>query len=88
MDQSTKSNLTLENRNNLVITGIKKIKATEPTQIIANLENVVIYVTGSNLSVQNLNIKEGILELTGLINGIKYTTVQTRKVSFKNLFRG
>jgi len=87
MEQGTKSNLTLENRNTMQVTGIKKIKTTEATQVIASLENCQIVISGTGLSVQALSVKEGVLELTGLITGIRYTNNQTKKFSVKNMFK-
>jgi len=85
--ETTKSTLSLENRNTLVLSGIKKIKTTEANCVIAVLENCNIIITGSYLSVQNISIKEGSLELTGLITSIRYTTSQKRKNPLKLLLR-
>jgi len=85
--QNTKSNLSLENRTTLRLTGIKKIKTTEPESVIASLENCIIIISGKNLSVQTICVKEGILELSGLVTGIRYTNSQTRRFSLKNLFK-
>jgi sporulation protein YabP len=84
---STKSNLTLNNRNNLTITGVKKVRTTEPTSVVLNLENCSLIISGSNLTVQNINISSGVLELTGSVNSIRYTSGVGRKFSFKNMFK-
>lgn len=83
----TKSNLTLNNRSELSITGVTKVKTTEHNQIVAALDNSLIVITGSNLSVQNLSIREGLLELTGNIDGIRYTNSHSKKFSVKNMFK-
>ena len=88
MEQNlTRSNLTLENRTNLAITGIKKIKTTEPSQVVALLDNCVIVITGQNLSVENLSVKEGTLELSGLVSSIRYTNSASKRFSLRNIFR-
>jgi len=87
MEAMTRSNLTLENRQSLSVTGIKKVRTTEPNQVVAVLDNCMILVSGSNLSVENLSIKEGILEVSGNINGIRYTNNRTKRFSVKNMFR-
>ena len=87
MESATKSNLTLTNRNNLSLTGIKKVKSTEPAQVVALLDNGAILISGSNLSVQKLDIKEGILEITGIVNAIRYTNQVSKKFSFKSMFK-
>jgi len=87
MENATRSNLTLENRINLSLTGVRKIRTTEPAQIVADLENCTIVITGSGLSVENLSVKEGILDLVGIVNSIRYVQSVTKKWSFKNIFR-
>jgi len=82
-----KGNLILENRTKLSLTGIKKVKSTEPTRIVVFLENCVLTITGNNLTVQNLNIQNGVLDITGLINSIIYSNKTNRKFSFKNIFK-
>ena len=84
---NSKSGLVLNNRNELALTGIKKVKSTEPTAVVANLDNGAIIISGSNLSVQKLDIKEGILEITGTVNNIKYTNQVSKGFSFKNMFK-
>jgi len=83
----TQSSLTLENRNTLSLTGIKKIKSTEPNQVIAILDTSTIIILGQNLSVQNVSLTEGILEINGQISQIKYTQTQSKRFSIKNIFR-
>jgi len=87
METTTKSNLVLNNRNQLNLTGIKKVKSTEPSTIIADLDNGSIVINGSGLSVQRLDIKEGLLELTGTVNNIKYTNQVSKGFSLKNMFK-
>ena len=79
--------LVLKNRNNLSLTGIKKIKTAEPNQVVAVLENSSIVINGTNLSVQNVSVANGLLELTGAINGIKFVNSTQTKFSVKNMFK-
>ncbi|MCL2570406.1 MAG: YabP/YqfC family sporulation protein [Firmicutes bacterium] len=87
MEQTTKSELTLINRNGLSLSGVKKVISSEPTMVVIKLENCNTVISGSNLAVQNLSIKEGILELGGVVNQIKYTSVTSKRFSVKNMFR-
>lgn len=84
---NTKSSLSLTNRNMLSLSGVKKVRSTEPTQVIAILDTSQIIIAGANLSVQNVNIQTGILELSGQISSIKYTNSSARKFSIKNMFK-
>lgn len=86
--ENEKSDLTLLNRTQLSITGVKKIKSSEPEQIVLLLGNTALVVTGVNLFVVNASMQNGAVEISGTINGLKYTSVATKKkFSFKNLFR-
>jgi len=85
---NTKSNMTLTGRNTMSLSGVKKIRSTEPAQVIAILDNCQIIIAGTNLNVQNVNIPSGILELTGQVNSIKYSGASAaRRFSFKNMFK-
>ena len=84
---TTKSNLILNNRNELNLTGIKKVKSTEPSLIIANLDNGNIIINGNNLSVQHLDIKEETLFVTGTVDSIKYSNQVSKSFSFNNMFK-
>ena len=84
---NTKSNLTLAGRNTLSLSGVKKVRSTEPACVIAILDNCQIIIAGANLNVQNVNIPSGILELTGQVNSIKYSGSAARKFSLKNMFK-
>jgi len=81
------SNLTLNHRTELSITGIKKVRSTEPSVITATLDNTGIVINGSNLSVEHLDIKEGVLKITGMVNSIKYTNNVSKSFSIKNMFK-
>jgi sporulation protein YabP len=79
--------LVLNNRTELKLTGIKKVKSTEPSMIIANLDTGAVVINGTGLSVQHLDIKEGFLEIQGEINNIKFTNQISKSFSIKNMFK-
>ena len=87
MDTNTKSNLVLNNRQDLSLTGIRKVRSSEPTQIIAVIDNGNIVIHGQNLSVEHLDIKEGTLQILGTINAIKYSNQISKSFSLKNMFK-
>ena len=86
---NTKSNLSLTGRTAFSLSGVKKVRSAEPSQVVALLDNCQIVISGVNLNVQNVSIPSGILELTGLVNLIRYTGAggAARKFSLKNIFR-
>ena len=87
MDTNTKSNLVLNNRQDLSLTGIRKVRSSEPAQIVAVIDNGNIIISGQNLSVQQLDIKEGTLQINGVVNSIKYSNQVSKSFSFKNMFK-
>jgi len=82
-----KSDLILNSRTELKLTGVKKIKSSEPSQVIILLDDGGVFISGSDLSVERLDLKEGVIELKGTVNSIKYTNQVAKKFSFKNAFR-
>ena len=86
--ENEKSDLTLLNRNQLNITGVKKIKSSAPEQIVLILQNVALVISGVNLFVVSASIQTGEVSISGLVKALRYTGVtDKRKFSFKNIFR-
>ena len=86
--ENEKSDLTLVNRNQLNVTGVKKIKSSEPEQIILILHEAALVIGGSNLSVTAASVQTGEVTVGGLVKSLRYTGVNDkRKFSFKNMFR-
>ena len=86
--ENEKSDLTLLNRNQLTVTGVKKIKSSEPEQIVLILHNAALVVSGANLFVVSASIQSGEVEIGGLVKSMRYTGVSDKhKFSFKNMFR-
>jgi len=84
---NTKSNLAIVGRNNLSLSGVKKVRSAEPNCVTAILDTCQIIIQGANLSVQNVQLASGILELSGQVNSIKYTGSAAKKFSFRNMFK-
>ncbi|MCM1404551.1 MAG: YabP/YqfC family sporulation protein [Prevotella sp.] len=85
--ENEKSDLTLLNRNQLSVTGVKKIKSSEPEQIVLLLHNAALVIGGANLFVVSASIQTGEVAIGGLVKSLKYTGItDKRKFSFKNLF--
>ena len=79
--------LTLINRNNLTLTNVKKVKSSEPELIQIMLDNTGLLVSGTNLSVEQLDIQTGLMQISGQVDCVKYTNKTTKKFSFKNIFK-
>lgn len=86
--ENEKSDLTLLGRSQLHITGVKKIKSSEPEQVVLILAGSAVTITGANLNVTNANVESGDVSITGEVKALRYSNVAPkRKFSFKNLFR-
>ena len=86
--ENGKSDLTLLNRNQLNVSGVKKIKSSEPEQIVLILQDSALMICGANLSVASASIQTGEVSIGGLVKSLRYTGVSDkRKFSFKNMFR-
>ena len=86
--ENEKSDLTLLNRSQLNVTGVKKIKSSEPEQIILILNDSALVIGGANLCVVSASIQAGDVAISGSIKSLRYTGVSDkRKFSFKNMFR-
>ena len=85
--ENEKSDLTLLNRRQLNITGVKKIKSSESEQIVLLLQNAGLVIGGVDLFVVSASIETGEVSITGLIKSMRYTGItDKRKFSFKNIF--
>ena len=81
------SNLILNKRTEMNLTGVVKVRSTEPHIVSAVLSDGNVLIGGANLSVQHLDLKEGVLQVQGRIDSIRYTKGTARSFSFKNMFR-
>ena len=86
--ENEKSDLTLINRNQLSITGVKKIKSSEPEQIVLILRDSGLVISGTNLFVVSASMQTGEVSIGGIVKALRYTNAgEKRKFSFKNIFR-
>ena len=67
-----KENLLLSNRKSLKLEGIIEIVNSCETLINVKLKDTNLLVNGSNMHIIRLDVENGILEIDGLIECIKY----------------
>jgi len=58
----------IEDRNQLVITGVKKVKSFEPKEIQLETVKGSLTIKGHNLGVKNLNLEQSEIEIEGQID--------------------
>lgn len=64
--------VTLKNRKNLEITGIKKIESLNSEEFFIHTNLGEMLVRGEQLEMQHLDIEKGILWINGLVYSIEY----------------
>ena len=64
--------ITLTNQTNLFLTGVEKVYNVCPTEIIVELGDKRLFVYGSGMEVQRVDLENKILIVNGLIVCLKY----------------
>lgn len=75
----------IENREKITITQVTDVEAFDEETLWANLKDGAMELTGNKLSIERLDLKEGILVVSGSISGLTYTD---RKIKEKKSFFG
>ena len=82
------SNIVLNNRKVLNLTGVKDVGKFDDQSIIVFTNQGKLKVSGSNLKIGKLSVESGELELNGSINSIVYVDLKDMGSGFfKNLFK-
>lgn len=68
----TESMITLQNRKCLSLTGVEKVLSSNENQICLIVCSNSLTINGSELSVQKLDVENGMVKIEGTINSIKY----------------
>lgn len=71
--------ISIENRNRITISQVKDVDAFDEQMLWANLEEGSIEITGEELSVERLDLEEGILIASGKICMINYNDKGKKK---------
>lgn len=81
----TESIVTIQNRNQLSLSGVEKVISMSENQICLVACSSSLCINGSGLTVQKLDVDNGILKITGTINSMKYD--EKRENFFKRIFK-
>lgn len=82
-----KDKVILINRNNLTVSGIKKVLTVSETNISLLLDSSTMNIAGEGMEVKKLDVESGILEVEGTINCIKYLGVKEKLGLVKRIFK-
>lgn len=89
MDEKIKNHkLLCLNRNELSVTGVSKVNSATEKQINLVINNEQLIIFGMNLHVNKLDIEQGIVEIVGTVDSIKYSKSNAIKEGFfKRIFK-
>lgn len=90
MEQSKNSNLLLENRKRLTITGTIEVIAFDEEKIILSTTLGRLDIKGTGLRIDKLDVQNGDLTINGTINSMVYSSknINTNKQSIiKRIFQ-
>lgn len=77
--------ITLKNRKQLEIRGIKKLESLNPNEFYMNTNLGDLLVKGEELEMQQLDIDKGNLWITGMIYSLEYLDEPKNKKSKQNI---
>lgn len=81
-------NLYLENRSGLKLTGVTDVDSFDEDTVTAYTDYGCLTVNGSKLHVEELNLDSGLLEITGEVVALVYSSkTEKSKGIFKRLFQ-
>ena len=81
----TNHKIVLDNRKVLSITGVKKMESINETHAEADVGGSVLSVLGKNMHILKLDVEQGVLEIEGEIDAIKY--LGEKKSVLKRIFK-
>lgn len=80
-NESKKSNIFLENRNSIEITGVFEVLGFDEEKVLLNTVLKKLEICGNNLKICKLDLKNGEVSITGNINECKYLDNTKKKKS-------
>ncbi len=74
-----------DNRKFLQILGVEKVESSNENQVVCKVMGLTLFVQGKNMHISKLDVPQGILEIDGQINMLKY--MAEKKNFWKRIFR-
>jgi len=81
------SKITLSNRKILIITGVTKVISVKDNELNLEASGSGLIVQGAGLEVTKLDVAAGILEVSGLVDSLRYTSIHAKQNLFKRIFK-
>ena len=84
-DITTKHKIILDDRKNLVMTGVTKVENINTECINCKINNSSVSITGKDLHIAKLDVDTGNVEVNGTIDNIRY--LEPKQGLFKRIFK-
>ena len=82
-EQKENHNISIINREDLEISGVKKLDSLNDFEFFVSTSFGNMIIRGNNLEMKQLNIEKGILQIHGKINSLEYTDeIKKKEKSF------
>lgn len=88
MEREVQHSLSLTNRENLSVTGVKDVDAFNEQEILVICDFGELNIKGELLHVEELSVESGLLTVSGKITSLVYSEKITSTSIFKKLFGG
>lgn len=88
--EDKRSNLSLENRKRLALTGVVEVISFNDTQIVLNTNLGSMTIKGEGLRMNKLDVQNGEVIIVGMVNSCIYSGAEIKKDNesiFAKLFR-
>lgn len=83
---STNHNITITERKNIIITGVKKIDSFDNEEFLLETNMGYIVIKGSDLEIIKLDTYQGNVSIKGIINSLSYMENAHKKEKEDNMF--
>lgn len=88
MTEKIKNNiLYLENKEYLKITGVENVISLNETDVNLMVTNQNLVIKGTNITAEKFCVEDGVLELKGNFNSIKYENKKEKQGFIKRIFK-
>ncbi|MFZ5642733.1 MAG: sporulation protein YabP [Bacillota bacterium] len=85
MDQRTNQKLTLVDRKQLELEGVRHVGSFDEREIILDTNMGALFLKGEGLHISKLNLDEGTLSVEGYINSLEYKDSKSARGRGKNM---
>jgi len=84
--QANPHHLSLTDRHNGTITGVKDVISFDLNAILLETESGMLSIKGHDLHVKRLSVEKGEIEIAGIIDGMVYSDVNTYARKGESIF--